>query len=188
MKGDDTNKQYRHVSFGHAPLLVNSTEMARAGCNMCSCIRLRSHAEHFIRTPKPLAYIIQLLSLLSLHQASTKPPPNIQRVYQAFLGAYYNLANMVAFSHLALALSAVVGSFAAPIADADAPDFELSSENSLMARQNYNQNYKTSGNVNFSPTNNGYSVQFSNAGDFVVGKGWTTGTTRYGPFCIPMTR
>jgi hypothetical protein len=49
----------------------------------------------------------------------------------------------------------------------------------LARRQDYNQNYKTSGNVNFSPSNNGYSVQFSNAGDFVVGKGWKTGTSRY---------
>jgi hypothetical protein len=89
---------------------------------------------------------------------------------------------MVAFTHLAIALSAVIGSFAAPAADpnADAPDFEFSSpRKDLMARQDYNQNYKTSGNVNFSPTNNGYSVQFSGAGDFVVGKGWRTGTSRY---------
>jgi endo-1,4-beta-xylanase len=89
---------------------------------------------------------------------------------------------MVAFTPLVLALSAAVGSLAAPAADpvaaADAPDFELNA-NSLARRQDYNQNYKTSGNVNFSPTNNGYSVQFSNAGDFVVGKGWKTGTNRY---------
>jgi len=86
---------------------------------------------------------------------------------------------MVAFSHLAVALSAVAGSLAAPaaVADPSVPDFELNGDH-LMRRQDYNQNYKTSGNVNFSPTNNGYSVQFSNAGDFVVGKGWRTGTTR----------
>jgi len=87
---------------------------------------------------------------------------------------------MVAFSSLALALTAVSGAFAAPAANpnADAPDFELTGT-SLMKRQDYNQNYKTSGNVNFQPSNNGYSVQFSGAGDFVVGKGWRTGTTRY---------
>ncbi|KAH7071540.1 endo-1,4-beta-xylanase B precursor [Paraphoma chrysanthemicola] len=90
---------------------------------------------------------------------------------------------MVAISQLALALATFVGAFAAPAAEAaaeptfEAPDFELTSKD-LMKRQDYNQNYKTSGNVNFSPTNNGYSVQFSNAGDFVVGKGWKTGTTR----------
>ncbi|KAF2655954.1 glycoside hydrolase family 11 protein [Lophiostoma macrostomum CBS 122681] len=86
---------------------------------------------------------------------------------------------MVAFSQLALALSAVAGAFAAPAADpnADAPDFDLNGDR-LMKRQDYNQNYKTSGNVNFSPGSNGYSVTFSGAGDFVVGKGWKTGTTR----------
>lgn len=90
---------------------------------------------------------------------------------------------MVAFSQVLFALSAAAGALAAPAAEpvstfADAPDFELSSANSLTRRQDYNQNYKTSGNVNYQPTNNGYSVQFSNAGDFVVGKGWRTGTTR----------
>jgi len=77
---------------------------------------------------------------------------------------------------MVLGLTAIAGSaFAAPTADV--PDFELGSK-SLAARQDYNQNYKTSGNVQFSPTNNGYSVNFSNAGDFVVGKGWNKGTTR----------
>lgn len=91
---------------------------------------------------------------------------------------------MVAFSTLALGLAAATGIFAAPAADPvaepafDAPDFEFSSAKSLDRRQDYNQNYKTSGNVNFSPTSNGYSVQFSGAGDFVVGKGWKTGTNR----------
>ena len=88
---------------------------------------------------------------------------------------------MVAFSHLAVALSAVAGSLAAPTANVeeDLPDFDLTNVTSLVRRQDYNQNYKTSGNVNFSPSSNGYSVSFSNAGDFVVGKGWNTGTTRF---------
>jgi len=86
---------------------------------------------------------------------------------------------MVAFTHLAIALGAITGAFAAPAADpnADAPDFELTNA-TLVRRQDYNQNYKTSGNVQFTPSNNGYKVSFSNAGDFVVGKGWRTGTTR----------
>lgn len=84
---------------------------------------------------------------------------------------------MVAFSSIVLAVSAIAGSaFAAPVADV--PDFELNGPKALVARQDYNQNYRTSGNVNFSPNNNGYSVSFSNAGDFVVGKGWNRGTTR----------
>ena len=86
---------------------------------------------------------------------------------------------MVAFSTLALALTAASGALAAPVADAsvDTPDFDLTMDR-LTKRQDYNQNYKTSGNVQFNPTNNGYSVNFSGAGDFVVGKGWRTGTTR----------
>ncbi len=85
---------------------------------------------------------------------------------------------MVAFSHLALAISAVTAVFAAPTADPDAPDFVIGPQN-LARRQDYNQNYKTGGSVNFQPNSNGYSVTFSGAGDFVVGKGWKTGTTRY---------
>ena len=84
---------------------------------------------------------------------------------------------MVAFSSVVLAVSALAGSaFAAPTADV--PDFQLSGPKELAARQNYKQNYKTSGTVNFTPSNNGYSVNFSNAGDFVVGLGWSKGTTR----------
>lgn len=89
---------------------------------------------------------------------------------------------MVSFTYLALAASAVFGAVAAPAPEpysSEAPDFEVGPHNwNLTRRQDYNQNYKTGGNVNFQPTNNGYSVSFSNAGDFVVGKGWRTGTTR----------
>lgn len=89
------------------------------------------------------------------------------------------LPMMVALTKLGLAISAISGAFAAPAADAaaDSPDFFLEGNN-LARRQDYNQNYKTGGNVNFSPTSNGYSVTFSGAGDFVVGKGWNTGTNR----------
>ena len=88
---------------------------------------------------------------------------------------------MVAFTYLTIAVAAVSGALAAPAAEPygpDLPDFEVGSQN-LARRQDYNQNYRTGGNVNFSPTNNGYSVTFSGAGDFVVGKGWRTGTNRY---------
>ncbi|KAK3693399.1 glycoside hydrolase family 11 protein [Podospora appendiculata] len=85
---------------------------------------------------------------------------------------------MVAFTYLAVAAAAISGAFAAPTAEpADAPDFEFGPHN-LARRQDYNQNYKTGGNVNFSPTSNGYSVSFSGAGDFVVGKGWKKGSDR----------
>ncbi|KAB5515484.1 glycoside hydrolase family 11 protein [Coniochaeta sp. 2T2.1] len=87
---------------------------------------------------------------------------------------------MVAFTYLAIVAAAVSRTLAAPAAEPygpDLPDFEVGSQN-LARRQDYNQNYKTGGSVNFSPTNNGYSVTFSGAGDFVVGKGWRTGTNR----------
>lgn len=88
---------------------------------------------------------------------------------------------MVAFTYLALAATAISGAFAAPapapVARPELPDFEVGSHN-LARRQDYNQNYKTGGSVNFSPNSNGYSVSFSGAGDFVVGKGWKTGTSR----------
>jgi endo-1,4-beta-xylanase len=94
---------------------------------------------------------------------------------------------MVSFTNLALAASAVLGAIAAPAPEAygpDLPDFEVFPE-SLVRRQDYNQNYKTGGNVQYSSTSNGYSVTFSGAGDFVVGKGWRTGTARYYPLPPP---
>lgn len=87
---------------------------------------------------------------------------------------------MVALNYLALALSAVAASFAAPaepIERSSEPDFELNMTTDLVKRQDYNQDYVTSGTVNYSPKSNGYSVTYSGAGDFVVGKGWSTGST-----------
>lgn len=85
---------------------------------------------------------------------------------------------MVALAQLALAVSAIAGAFAAPTAaGAETPDFELGADH-LSRRQDYTQNYKTGGNINFQPSSNGYSVQFSGAQDFVLGKGWSRGTTR----------
>ncbi|KAK2008424.1 family 11 glycosyl hydrolase [Colletotrichum eremochloae] len=84
---------------------------------------------------------------------------------------------MVAFTltHLVLAASLITSVLASPIADPDAPDFELGPFN-LARRQDYTQNYKTGGKVNFTPNQKGYSVTFSGAQDFVVGKGWNTGS------------
>ncbi|OCL11429.1 glycoside hydrolase family 11 protein [Glonium stellatum] len=88
---------------------------------------------------------------------------------------------MVAFTYLAVAAWAIAGTFAAPAADRaagdDLPDFNIQGDR-LARRQDYTQNYKTSGSVNFSPSSSGYSVTFSGAADFVVGKGWKTGTER----------
>lgn len=94
---------------------------------------------------------------------------------------------MVLLTHLLLPLATIAGSLAAPTdptalytrdLEQRAPDFEVHNASSLFKRQDYNQNYKTGGNVNFSPRSNGYSVTFSGAADFVVGKGWSTGSTR----------
>ena len=87
---------------------------------------------------------------------------------------------MIGLTRIAVAVTAIIGAMAvpAPVAGPDAPDFELGGGNHLEARQDYTQNYKTGGNVNFSPSNNGYSVQFSGAQDFVVGKGWKKGGAR----------
>ncbi|KAF2794840.1 glycoside hydrolase family 11 protein [Melanomma pulvis-pyrius CBS 109.77] len=101
---------------------------------------------------------------------------------------------MVAFTHFAVAGWAIASVLAAPASNAmepalqsvdiadraasdPSPDFELGGEH-LARRQDYTQNYKTGGSVNFSPSSTGYSVTFSGAGDFVVGKGWKTGTKR----------
>jgi endo-1,4-beta-xylanase len=102
---------------------------------------------------------------------------------------------MVAINQLALLLAAATAAYAAPLdsaveRDASAPDFEFNlagaekekrdwnGVTALSKRQDYNQNWNSNsgGYVNYSPTNNGYSVNFGGAGDFVVGKGWTTGS------------
>ncbi|KAM3086973.1 hypothetical protein ACMFMG_001083 [Clarireedia jacksonii] len=101
---------------------------------------------------------------------------------------------MVLFSTVFLALSAVATSFAAPAADPLPPhverrgphDFFLGPDHPLMiarrnasleARTNYVQNYKTGGTVNFTPSGNGFSLNFDTTDDFVVGVGWNPGST-----------
>jgi endo-1,4-beta-xylanase len=97
---------------------------------------------------------------------------------------------MVSFTQLALALSSVVGTLAAPAPvttdltvrePSSEIDFELGPHDfkKLFRRQDYNQNWNSNsgGYVNYSPSGNGYSTQFGGAGDFVVGKGWQYGST-----------
>lgn len=88
---------------------------------------------------------------------------------------------MVAFTQLTLTLAVIAQTLAAPAAEPMGPvvkpDFEIGGQN-LARRQDYTQNYKTGGNVNFQSSTAGYSVTFSGAADFVVGRGWKTGTTR----------
>jgi endo-1,4-beta-xylanase len=81
--------------------------------------------------------------------------------------------------HTSLLLSAAFAfaSFAAPVADP--MDFEIGGNlTSLVKRQDYTQDYTSSGGVNFSPSSQGYYVQYSNAQDFVVGRGWSKGAAR----------
>ncbi|EEA21534.1 hypothetical protein TMatcc_009047 [Talaromyces marneffei ATCC 18224] len=97
---------------------------------------------------------------------------------------------MVAFSTLLAAFAAFVPSLAAPapavpierdvaLSERGPHDFILGAENRLGRRSaiNYNQDYTTGGSVNYSPSSTGFSVNWSNANDFVVGVGWQTGTT-----------
>jgi hypothetical protein len=84
---------------------------------------------------------------------------------------------MAAFSQFVLAVSAIAGTLAAPAPEPigpELPDFEIGGAN-LARRQDYTQNYKTGGNVNFQFASDGYSVTFSGAGDFVVGKAGVRG-------------
>jgi endo-1,4-beta-xylanase len=88
---------------------------------------------------------------------------------------------MVSFTYLAVIATAISSAVGAPAAVAygpDLPDFELGSHTLARRQLNYDQNYRTSGNVNFQSSSNGYQVSFSGAGDFVVGKGWRTGAAR----------
>jgi endo-1,4-beta-xylanase len=57
-------------------------------------------------------------------------------------------------------------------------DFILTDRKGLLKYQDYTRNYKTVGNIQFSTTTDGFSVIFSGAADFVVGRGWKTGNTR----------
>ncbi|TVY85992.1 Endo-1,4-beta-xylanase [Lachnellula willkommii] len=88
---------------------------------------------------------------------------------------------MVSFTTILLASAAVTISLAAPLDDSELisriPDFDFSQLGSnLTRRQTYSTDYTTGGTVNYSPGALGqYSVTFSQANDFVVGKGWNPG-------------
>lgn len=99
---------------------------------------------------------------------------------------------MGALSVLLITLSSIAVSFAAPASseakqvDVDLAargphDFILGADNALSRRAaiDYDQDYTTDSTVSYSPTSTGFSVDWSNSQDFVVGVGWQTGTTRY---------
>ncbi|CAJ2512718.1 Uu.00g008370.m01.CDS01 [Anthostomella pinea] len=90
---------------------------------------------------------------------------------------------MVSFTSIALALAAATASLAVPLdgdfaANFPEINFDLGElESNLTKRQSYSTDYTTgSGSVNYSPSSTGpYTVTFSGASDFVVGKGWNPG-------------
>lgn len=101
---------------------------------------------------------------------------------------------MVSFSSILLACSAAIGALATPIEPlADHPNeaFNETAFNDLVGRSTpsstgYNNGYYYSfwtdggGDVTYTNGNGGsYSVQWSNVGNFVGGKGWNPGSSRY---------
>lgn len=118
---------------------------------------------------------------------------------------------MVAFSTILLGLSAIAVSIAAPAADPLPPhverrgphDFVLGPDHPLMLlrrnasleargvpleeRTNYVQDYTTGGTVNFTPSGNGFSLNFNTNNDFVVGVGWNPGSTLYDLTLLPVS-
>ncbi|KKO99257.1 glycosyl hydrolase family 11 [Trichoderma harzianum] len=97
---------------------------------------------------------------------------------------------MIGSSSLFIALTSIAGSLAIPtglgpsegnvdIAERGAHDFVLGSHNDVRRRAsiNYDQNYQTGGTVNYSPSGSGFSVNWNTQDDFVVGVGWTTGSS-----------
>jgi endo-1,4-beta-xylanase len=95
-------------------------------------------------------------------------------------------------------LSAIAGSLATPVSvkreDGALADFALDRRSNFtstlaLARRgsapNYNQDYTTGGTVSYSPGTSSFSVNWNTQNDFVVGKGWTTGSTSYEAFALP---
>jgi len=87
---------------------------------------------------------------------------------------------MVSFTALTLALAAATLTLSAPVDEqltSRNPNFDLGLKG-LSKRQSYSSDYTTGGNVDYSPSGSGpYTVTFSGASDFVVGKGWNPGNT-----------
>ena len=110
---------------------------------------------------------------------------------------------MVAFSALLAAFAAAIPSIAAPapapalpveravaLSERGPHDFILGAENRLSRRSaiNYNLNDTTGGAVDFSPSKTGFSVNWTNANDLIVGVGWEVGSnmpiTHSGSFSV----
>jgi endo-1,4-beta-xylanase len=94
---------------------------------------------------------------------------------------------MVAFSSLVIALSVIAGSLAAStgpvkrnVAERGPKDFVPGHDNARIRRSSikYNQDYTTGGDVSYSPSSSGFSVNWDTEDDFVVGVGWSAGSTK----------
>lgn len=97
---------------------------------------------------------------------------------------------MVAFSSLIITLTGIAGSLAMPtglgpsegsvnITERGIYDFVLGPHSDVRRRAsiNYDQNYQTGGQVSYSPSGSGFSVNWNTQDDFVVGVGWGTGSS-----------
>lgn len=90
---------------------------------------------------------------------------------------------MVAFSSLLLAISAVSGAFAAP---GDHSLVEMAKRGLTSSQTGTNNGYYYSfwtdngGEVTYTNGNGGqYSVDWKDCGNFVAGKGWNPGSSKY---------
>ncbi|ATZ57598.1 hypothetical protein BCIN_15g01600 [Botrytis cinerea B05.10] len=90
---------------------------------------------------------------------------------------------MITFSSLLVTFSAISTSLAIPgsILPKRSPmNFVLQRNESSLVRRatpNYEQDYTTGGDVIYTPSGSSFTVDWSTEDDFVVGLGWTTGST-----------
>jgi endo-1,4-beta-xylanase len=89
---------------------------------------------------------------------------------------------MVSFSSLALAASAIAGTFAAPVEEAPKSLMERAGTPSSTGTHNgFYYSWWTDGGSDVTYTNGAggtYSVNWKTGGNFVGGKGWKPGTDR----------
>lgn len=95
---------------------------------------------------------------------------------------------MVSLSTLLFAFTAAIGVFAAPkpedLSLRDSSLIERSTPSSTGYHNGYYYSFWTDGGGDVTYTNGAggsYTVQWSNVGNFVGGKGWNPGSTRYIP-------
>ena len=120
---------------------------------------------------KPRRLLWQAFSIIELLHISVP--------FHVYIFRLSTTAKTVSVSCLFVLFSAFVGTLAAPTTlEEENADFILTNRKSLVKRQDYTRNYKTGGNVQLSTTTDEYSLTFSGAAYFVVGRGWKAGNTR----------